>query len=181
MGYSSWTPAFRQGIISRMDAGESPRQIADDLDLKRTDIQALYNDFQKKGRVSQINPAVIISPQYEGYTVVNINIEDKKHQDAFVNKDHYYIDHPEVFDPRVIANFEITKNIKLMRNPHTNNPLYQRVFTDNAIYWDQGKKIFKISRPYTPEIIDNTTFPDYQITVNQFGIVETYIKLKETK
>lgn len=60
MGYSSWKPEFRQGIISRMDAGESARQIAEELDLKRTDVQNLYNDFVKKGRVSQINPAVVI-------------------------------------------------------------------------------------------------------------------------
>jgi hypothetical protein len=77
----------------------------------------------------------------------------------------------------------MTKNIQLMRNPHKENPVYQRVFKNNAIYWDQGKKIYKISRPYNPRIIDNTTYPDYHIDVNEFGIVEHRIikKQKETK
>lgn len=60
MGYRDWSPAFRQGIIDRMDAGESARQIAEDLNLSRSDVKNLYENFQKQGRKSQVNPEVKI-------------------------------------------------------------------------------------------------------------------------
>lgn len=183
MGYSGWKPDFRQDVINRMANGETPRQIATDLGVSSADVKNLYENFLKKNKVNQINQELIADPQYEGYTVININIEDKKWKNTFANYDERYIDYPELFDPRVIANFEISNNIQLMRNPHKEDPIYQRVFKNNAIYWDQGKKIYKISRTYNPKIIDNTTPPDYYIDVNKFGIVEHRIifKKKETK
>lgn len=54
MGYSSWKPAFRQGIIDRMLEGDSARQIANELELKRTDVQNLFDDYKKKHKDLEI-------------------------------------------------------------------------------------------------------------------------------
>lgn len=48
MGYSSWKPEFRQGIIDRMANGESARQIAIDLGVSRSDVKNLYDNSQKE-------------------------------------------------------------------------------------------------------------------------------------
>lgn len=48
MGYSSWTPEFRQDIINRMANGESPRQIAIDLGVSRSDVKNLYDNSKDK-------------------------------------------------------------------------------------------------------------------------------------
>lgn len=167
MGYSSWKPEFRQEVINRMTNGETARQIATDLDVSSSDVKNLYENFLKKNKVNQINQELIADSQYAGYAVVNINIDDKKWQNSFVYDDNVYIFEPSFIGPERLANFEITRNIQLMYNPFKDNPLYQRVFENNAIYWDIGKKIFKISRPYNPRIIDNSN--------------EAYMKLKETK
>ena len=183
MGYSNWKPAFRQGIIDRMLEGESAKKIAEELDLKKADIQNLFNNFKKNNFQSQVSDKLLTESGYEylGYTIKHIPDGDiEKWKNSYVNRDIYYIDHPEVFKPEIIAHFELSHNIELMRNPHKSNPVYQERINRNAIIWDQEKIIYLFNRPYNPTQIDNLILPNYSISLNEFGIVENYIKYKET-
>ena len=101
MGYSSWTPAFKQGIIDRMANGETARQISKDLNISRSNIQSLYDDFIANGCISQINPEVEVKPIYEytdeyirsiwnGFLKQNEAVTMKH---AYFSPDHkYYVD-----------------------------------------------------------------------------------------